>query len=258
MIINAMGTARRMARLWVLLLTSCLWVAGCGDDDPDRTPTATGGGGSGAGGAAGGSTSTGGSTTTTSTGGTGGGASGVDVEGYWLWVQHIEDDEVVLQIDEEDLQISSQWEGCPSGIICTHYGIMKLAFGPTGQAHYIYNVTTSSDYQTPGTYSVDGDMLHYASSERFSCAHPNQDEQTESDRYAPVQLVDGNLWVGVTGFQGYQPPLFDEPTTEPTRWIVFRPISQAEFYGQYMIRVCQPLPDDPCHADCSSTSLIGE
>jgi hypothetical protein len=257
MSIDATAMARLLARLWMALLAGCLCLAGCTDDDESGTPPiGTGDGGTG------GSTSTSGGTTTgTDTGGTGGGTGGgvsdVDVEGYWLWYQHIEDDQLVLQIEDEDLQIGN-WPGCPNGIICTHYGIMKLAFGSNGLAHFIFNVMTSSDYQTPGTYTLAGDMLNYVGTERFSCAHPNEDDQTERDRFTPVQLVDGNLWVGVTGFQGFQLPFFEQPTTDPTRWIVFRPISQADFYGKYMIRVCQALPNDPCHPDCSSTSLIGE
>lgn len=253
---------------WGLVLGALLAIgvgsmalAGCGDDSSTNPPPATGGGGTGG---TGGSAGSGGTTTSSGggggmagTGGTGGSSTGLDVEGYWLWYQQVEDGAVVLQIEEEDLQIDD-WPGCPSGIICTHYGIMKFAFGTTGQAHFIYNVTTSSDYQTPGEYSVDGDLLHYLGSERFSCAHPDQDDQEERDRYARVQMSDGNLWVSVTGFQGFQLPLFTDPPTDPTRWIVFRPISRDDFYGKYMIRVCQALPGYPCHPDCSSMSLVGE
>ncbi len=260
---NIEGTRTARARLWLLLLGICfVALTACGEDDSSGTSTtATGGGG---GGGTGGATSSGGGATSssgtggsTSSSGSGGSTSDVDVEGYWLWYQQIEDDQMVLQIEEEDLQIDD-WPGCPNGIICTHYGIMKLAFGATGRGHFIYNVMTSSDYQTPGQYTVDGDLINYVGSERFSCAHPDQDDQTERDRYTRVQLVDGNLWVAVTGFQGFQLPFSDEPPTDPNRWIVFRPISQQDFYGKYMIRVCQGSPNNPCHPDCSSVSLVGE
>ncbi len=45
-----------------------------------------------------------------------------DLVGHWVWAQHVEGTDTILTITDEDLAVGD-WEGCPSGIICTHYGI---------------------------------------------------------------------------------------------------------------------------------------
>lgn len=178
-----------------------------------------------------------------------GAATGVDaLTGYWAWYQQVEAGAVTLTITDEDLVVGD-WPGCPSGIICTHYGIRKLHFGPADELFYIHNVPTSSDYQYPGSYAAAGDLVSYTFTEHFSCAHPNESDTETRTGHFRYRIEEGNLWVSVTGFSGHL-PFFDEPPEAPDRWIVFRPISEADYAERYMIRVCVAASDEDCHPGC--------
>jgi len=177
---------------------------------------------------------------------------GSDLVGYWLWIQQVDSNSVVQEITEDDLVVkvgSSGWTGCPDGIICTHYGIMKLRFDSDGTMWYIYNVNTSSDYQHPGSCSVTGSLVSYTFNEMFSCAHPGDSTQEDSSGYFPYKIVDGNLWVGVNSFNGWS-PFYLTPPADSQKWIVFRRITEEEYNTKYMIRVCMASDPSQCNAGC--------
>lgn len=263
----------------LLLLTTTL--AACSDDE-GSTGSAGGGGGSGGattgsdGGGApasttggdGGSTSTGSGATTTSAGpggagGTGGDGSGGStsstLEGYWVWTKQVENGAVTLEITDADMEPKvgpGGWPGCPEGILCTRYGIHKVAFGDGGRLHQQHNVTTSSDFQTLGTWAdASGGAATFQREEQFSCAHPdavNADVVPGGFRYRHEA---GELWISVSGFGGFP---FVDPGAEPTTWLVYKPVTRDDYYGKYMIRVCQPFDDHTCHEGCFDTSLVDE
>jgi len=175
-----------------------------------------------------------------------------EVAGTWLWAQEVENGSVVRTITDADMVPevgSSGWPGCPDGIICTHYGIQKLDFGADGAVHFINNVTTSSDFHKKGSYAVSGDLITFTFTENFSCAHPDQRDTERRLGAMRWKIQDGNLWLSVTGF-GSSYPFFDAPPENPTRWVVFRPISFEDWDNRYMIRLCQAATPDGCHPDC--------
>lgn len=167
--------------------------------------------------------------------------------GYWVWSQHVDGADTVLTITDDDLAVGD-WPGCPSGIICTHYGIKKLHFGEGGSLYYIHNVTTSSDYEYKGTHSVADDLVTYTFTEHFSCAHPNINDTDTRSGHFRYRFLGGNLWVSVRSFDA-EMPFFDEPPDDPQQWIVFRQVSEEDYNNRYMIRVCVGT-DDECHPDC--------
>lgn len=179
--------------------------------------------------------------------------------GYWVWTKQIEDDQVTLEITDADMEGKvgpSGWTGCPDGIICTRYGIHKVAFGETGALHYQLNVTTSSDFQTLGTWA-DTSAGHgtLERTAQFSCAHPEQVNADVVPGGFRYQFVDGELRLGVTDFGAF--PLYDDGT-EPTRWLAYKAVTRADYYGKYMIRICQPHDGFECHPGCFDDSLVDE
>lgn len=252
-----------------LLVAGCtMVVGGCGSDE-------TGSGGSGAAasgaGAAGSSGNGGAGATGVGAGGSGqgagasvgsgggGGAPDAVVTGYWVWTKHIENDAVILEVTDADMEPKvgpTGWPGCPEGILCTRYGIQKVAFGETGALHYQINVTTSSDFQTLGTWGNAADG--HGELERtgqFSCAHPEQVNADVVPGGFRYEFVDGELRLGAADFGGF--PLYDDGT-EPTRWIAYKAVTREEYYGKYMIRVCQPHDGIECHEGCFDESLVNE
>ena len=181
-----------------------------------------------------------------------------EITGYWLWSRQVEDGQVVLEITDDDMEIlvgPSGWPDCPSGIICTRYGIQKVAFGDTGRIHFVHNVHTSSDFQTIGTYTASGGVGQVSKEARFSCAHPDQDNTNTDTVDFVYRLQDGELWIGVSRFGGSTLPFTGTPDSQPTRWMVYRPISREDYYGRYMIRVCQPTGGHECHEGCTDDDL---
>jgi hypothetical protein len=258
-----MRLTRAMAT--VLLAMGCIPVAGCSDDGSGSGGSggaASGAGaasaassGAGAAGATGAGASGGGGATT---GGAGGDAP-AEVTGYWVWTKQIENDQVTLEITDADMEGKvgpTGWPGCPEGIICTRYGIHKVAFGETGALHYQHNVTTSSDFQTLGTWA-DASAGHgtLERTAQFSCAHPEQVNADVVPGGFRYQLVDGELRLGVTDFGSF--PLYDDGT-EPTRWMAYKAVTRADYYGKYMIRICQPHDGFECHPGCFDDSLVDE
>lgn len=245
-----------------------LALAACGnDDDPQYAASDAGDSGDSGGGSSieggGGTGATGGSGGTGGTAGEGGsgtggsppggsggvggtsgagGSTGDGLEGYWIWTQKVEDGQVIAD------SLDGPW---------SENGWMKLAFGPTGKAHFHFNVPTGSDYQTPGTYVVNGNIVNYVGQEHYSCAHPDQVDTEERNRYFQFKFEDGLLWASQTGFQGYDLPFASEPPQAPARWVTYRRLTQDEYYHQYMLRICQPTATAPeCHPDCTSQSLV--
>jgi hypothetical protein len=172
--------------------------------------------------------------------------------GAWVWAEQIEGGETVLTITHEDMIVKvgpDGWPDCPSGIICTRYGIRKLKFDEDGSLTYIHNVHTSSDYQFKGTYTVDGDLVSYSFDEHFSCAHPDVNDTELRSGFFRFRVEEGNLAVSVSGFSGSL-QFFSEPPTDPQMWVSYRPISQDDYDNTYMIRVCMAADDADCHPDC--------
>jgi hypothetical protein len=221
------------------------------------------GGSDGSGGDASSTTGTTGNTTSASSTGSGGSGSGggapSSIEGYWVWTRQIEGGQTTLEITDADMEGKvgpSGWEGCPEGILCTHHGIHKVAFGGNGRFHQQHNVFTSSDFQTLGAWSDGGDDLGgFERQAQFSCAHP---EEVNADVVAGAfdyRLEDGELWIAVSGFFGFA---FADVEGEPTSWIVYKPVTRDDYYGKYMIRVCQEHDGFMCHEGCFDASLVDE
>lgn len=189
----------------------------------------------------------------------GGGKS--ELSGYWVWVREVEDGETVLEVTDEDMEPkvgSSGWPDCPDGILCTRYGIHKVAFSKDGKFHYGYNVHTSSDYQTLGSLSTSGGVATYSKSVRFSCAHPEQTNEEAREGTFRYKFKGDELWIGVSGFSAFEVPFFGSNDEEPTKWLVFKSVTREDYYGKYMIRICQASGGSSCHPGCDSDSLIGE
>lgn len=165
--------------------------------------------------------------------------------GYWVWARTIENNEVKLEISDDDLKIDT-WPGCPVGITCTHFGYKKLAFGPQGEFWYMTNATTSSDSNHIGDYSVTKGTINIDRSISYSCAHPGVPKEYDKTEYAAWSMVGDELWVSATVFLA-------DPPVVTNDWVVYRRVSEADFYGKYMIRVCQDRGKDPrCYEGCFS------
>jgi hypothetical protein len=150
-------------------------------------------------------------------GGDGNGNS--ELSGYWVWVQEVEDGQVVLEVTDEDMEARvgpSGWPDCPAGILCTRYGIQKVAFGAGGRFHYGYNVHTSSDYQTLGTLSSGDGVASFSKEVRFSCAHPEQTNEDPAEGTFLYRFEGGRLWISVSRFSGFEIPFGKLPARSTT------------------------------------------
>ncbi len=184
-----------------------------------------------------------------------------EVTGYWVWVAQVEDGQVVLEVTDADMETmvgTSGWPDCPAGIICTRYGIHKVAFGESGRFHYGFNVHTSSDYQTIGTYTAADGVGQVVKEARFSCAHPNDTNFDAATTDFVYHFEGDELWIGVRGFNAFELPFTGTPETEPTRYNVYKSVSREDYYGRYMIRICQAAPGDSCHEGCTDNTLVNE
>lgn len=219
------------------------------------TTAGAGGAAAGAGGAAagGGGGLSGGS-------GQGGASSGAaELVGYWLWKQVVHEGKVTTEITEDDLVFKydadgdpsnnppgSTWEGCPQGVVCTHYGLMRFAFGADGRFFYTKNVTTSSDFGVAGVFSVEGPVVKATIGESWSCAHPPGGSTGQSaPGFVRYKRVGADLWLalGALGDLASTPP---DVSVEPADWIVLRSVSEADFNFRYNVDAC------PCiNGDCS-------
>jgi len=234
----------------------------CSDDGSGAGGTSSGGGGGSAGDGNGNGGSGDGASIGDGAGGTGGGGGSEptsSLEGYWVWTKQIENGQVTLEVTDADMEPKvgpSGWPGCPDGILCTRYGIHKVAFGEAGRLHQQHNVTTSSDFQTLGTWADGGaGVATFERQEQFSCAHPDQVNADVAPGGFRHEMVDGELRISVSGFGGFP---FVDPGAAPTTWLSYKPVTREDYYGKYMIRFCQPFAEFMCHAACFDDSLVDE
>jgi len=269
------GRAVRVMNLYAPLMRAAifLWVVvlgGCdtehGGDDAGPPGMDAGGGGVDSGGVDSGSVDSGGG------GGVDSGGGGEDagtppegvaaLEGYWVWKQTV-DGETVEDITAADMEWMvgpSGWPGCPAGISCTRTGIHLVAFATSLRAHYAHRVTTGSDTQHPATFTTSGDLLTFHRTEAFSCAHPPGGSTADAaDYYARFRREGEDLWLSVGGFGGL-PFSRSMPEAAPTRWIVYRRITEAEFHGRYDHPYCGAARKgvESCHPLCASSDVLGD
>lgn len=190
------------------------------------------------------------------------GPSTGDVVGWWVWKEKRDGDtvEAITEADMEWMVGPSGWPGCPDGISCTRTGIIVVGFSSEGRAHVMHRVTTGSDTQHPATYTLEGDLLRYHRTEQFSCAHPPGGSTANAgDFYARWRREGDDLWLSVVRFQGL-PFANEEPATEPTQWIVFRPITREEAHGRYDHPYCGAARKgvESCHPLCDSTDVLAD
>lgn len=162
-----------------------------------------------------------------------------DLDGYWVWEQRVQN----TQPQSGDVD----------------KGQMKVAFsGSNGKCHYIWYETTGSDFHTPCTYSVSGDVISFSASSAqndkaigYSCAHP--DWTSWSDRpatqYGRFKKEGSQLWIGVNTYWGFgggvnnvpmngslkRFPFWEslEQAKNELSWIVFKKVSRDEWFGKY-------------------------
>jgi len=175
------------------------------------------------------------------------GEPGADaLRGYWVWEQRVIGTEVQPQRPLDA-------------------GQMKIAFGTgNNKCQYIWNETTGSDFHTECTYALSGDMVTYTApadpdgtAAGYSCAHPdwtswNDRPAMEWGRY---KFVGDRLWLAVNAYWGgangdngscKRFPFWESLSQAQTEeaWIVFKPVTRAEWYGTYAISTnCQGTPE---------------
>lgn len=183
------------------------------------------------------------------------GDGAADVIGYWVYTKIVKDGVVTLERQK------------PLG---NGQGLHKFAFAADGRAFYIYNAPTLSDFDHPGTFEVKDNLLTYHEIMKYSCAHPHpKDENSNAlnatTTYSHFSKVGADeVWFSVeltTGFNNtpYHKSLpSSAPTTDKGTWMVLQRISEQDFYGKHMIRVCQGSPTCKCHVDCTSKDLLRE
>ena len=185
-----------------------------------------------------------------------------DLVGWWVW-KETHDGDTASEITEADMEWMvgpSGWPGCPDGISCTRTGILVVGFSSEGRAHVMHRVTTGSDTQHPATYTLEGDLLRYHRTDRFSCAHPPGGSTDDAgDFYARWRRDGDDLWLSVTRFGGL-PFANSEPDPAPTQWIVFRPITREEAHGRYDHPYCGAARKgvESCHPLCASSDVLAD
>jgi hypothetical protein len=116
------------------------------------------------------------------------------LEGYWVW-----EDRVAGSMSLGFAHLDGRAR-------------MRMAFGTGNTCHYIWNETTGSDFHTPCTYAISGDMVTYTatadaegSAAGYSCTHP--DWTSWNDRpavqYGRYRFVGDRLWLGVNAYWGF-------------------------------------------------------
>jgi hypothetical protein len=172
------------------------------------------------------------------------------LKGYWVWEKRV------------------QGAAVQSGPI--DKGQMRLAFGTgNNRCHYIWNETTGSDFHTECTYTISKDLVTFsatADSDKtaagYSCAHP--DWTSWNDRpaveYGRFKFVGDRLWIGVNTYWGFGGGVVGVPANGSLKrfpfwesqgqaetlesWIVFKPVSRAEWFGRFAISsTCQGSAD---------------
>ena len=176
------------------------------------------------------------------------------LRGSWIWAGVEDSGHRVLDVVESDLvrrDGPTGWPGCARGVVCTRHGIRVLVIAGDGSARWITNVKTSSDFESVGRiqWTAPG-VARFDVAHRFSCAHPRLHERDRESRVVRFHRDGELLRVAVENGTAVLPlPLAVSPDV-PTRWMVFRRVSDATLRDRYLLRLCQPEPDSPCDARC--------
>lgn len=179
-----------------------------------------------------------------------------DLAGYWVWKEVVDGTTVTTTITDEDMVWKlgpSGWPGCPTGVICTKYGIHVL-YVNSDRIHHMHRVVTGSDTQHYGSYNVDGDgLLTMAQEQLFSCAHP-RDPATypqPATLVARVKRIGDDLWIT---------PFADrDPGADAASWIVYRRTTQADAHGKYDHPFCgEAREGGTCHCLCPSQDVLAD
>lgn len=179
----------------------------------------------------------------------------VTFDGYWVWKEIVEGGTVTRTITDADMTWKvgpMGWEGCPTGISCTKYGIDVLYVSPT-RFHHMNRVTTGSDYQKYGSYTVSGDIITFNQAQTYSCAHPKDPAEyvKPATLYARFKKVDGDLWLT---------PFADkDPGAGAAKWTVYRTISKADAHNKYDHPFCGEMREGgTCHCLCPSQDVLAD
>ena len=177
-----------------------------------------------------------------------GGSSAIDIlKGYWVWEKRVQG--TVVQSGTVDK------------------GQQKLAFGTgNNKCHYIWNEITGSDFHTECTYTVAGDLVTLTAptnpgstkAKGWSCAHPTWFSWSDRPavQYSRYKFVGTRLWMGVNTYWGFGGGVNNVPVNNSLKrfpfwesksqaqkeasWIVYKPVTRAEWYGKYAISTnCQ-------------------
>lgn len=174
-------------------------------------------------------------------------------DGYWVWKEVVENDKTTTTITDADMTWkvgSSGWPGCPDGISCTKYGIDVLYVNAT-RFHRMHRVTTGSDYQDYGSYTVDVDKITYKQEQSFSCAHPKDPATYPSaaTKYARVKKMGEDLWISD----------FSDKDGAPTKWTVYRATTKADAHNKYDHPFCGEMREGgKCHCLCPSQDVLAD
>jgi hypothetical protein len=177
----------------------------------------------------------------------------VSFEGYWVWKEVVEAGAVKQTITDEDMTWkvgSTGWPGCPDGISCTKYGIDVLYVNAT-RFHHMHRVTTGSDYQDYGAYTVKDDLITYEQVQAFSCAHPK--EPTEyvkpATKYARFKKMGADLWVSDFADK--------DPGAMASKWTVYRATTKTDAHNKYDHPFCgEAREGGKCHCLCPSQDVL--
>ncbi len=137
--------------------------------------------------------------------------------------------------------------------------VYTLARAENGRAHYVRHVRTLSDYETIGTYQIEDDLLIFNKTGKFSCAHPNIDNEEMSTTYARFRRDGDELWLSVRGFGGGPSFESEPPAAEPSRWIVFRPMDSYQAWRSQAWNprcISSRSSDGTCHPGCSGENQL--
>ena len=175
------------------------------------------------------------------------------LEGYWVWKEVVEGDKVTSTFTDADMTWKvgpSGWPGCPDGISCTKYGIDVL-YVNASRFHHMHRVTTGSDFQDYGSYTVAGDKIMYAQQQAYSCAHPKAASTYPSPatKYARFKRMGADLWVSD----------FSDKDPSTAKWTVYRPTTKADAHNKYSLYFCGEMREGgKCHCLCPSRDVLAD
>lgn len=181
--------------------------------------------------------------------------STLQIDGYWVWKETVENDAVTQSISDDDMTWKvgeDGWPGCPAGISCTKYGINVL-YIDSARFHHMHRVTTGSDSQMYGSYTLADDVVTVQQQQRYSCAHPrNRSEYpAPATLYARIKRQGDDLWIT---------PFSDtDPGAAAARWTVYRPTTKADAHNKYDHPFCGDAREGgECHCLCPSQDVLAD